>query len=256
MIRDTKLPKTLFPFIWYFLKEYKSIVFVVIFLSIIAGFWGPFNSILIKQLIDLLPSANDGDISILALPASLIVINFIVFDNFTWRGVNYIWAKYVPIIQNKIISVMLDYTLSHSHGFYQNSLSGKISKQITNLSDSIVDIITFKLTNFLRGASLLLAAFAASYYVNSIFCIILIAWFIIFATFSISMSRKIVSLADKLAEEETVVVGELVDSLSNHSNIRIFGRKIYENLRMIPFFEKQRNAYYSLNIYSIMLYCI
>ena len=70
------------------------------------------------------------------------------------------------------------------------------------------------------------------------------------------MSRKIVSLADKLAEEETVVVGELVDSLSNHSNIRIFGRKIYENLRMIPFFEKQRNAYYSLNIYSIMLYCI
>lgn len=256
MIGDTKLPKTLFPFIWYFLKEYKSIVFVVIFLSIIAGFWGPFNSILIKQLIDLLPSVNDGDVSILALPASLIVINFIVFDNFTWRGVNYIWAKYVPIIQNKIISVMLDYTLSHSHGFYQNSLSGKISKQITNLSDSIVDIITFKLTNFLRGASLLFAAFAASYYVNSIFCIILIAWFIIFATFSISMSRKIVSLADKLAEEETVVVGELVDSLSNHSNIRIFGRKIYENLRMIPFFEKQRNAYYSLNIYSIMLYCI
>jgi len=112
MIGDTKLPKTLFPFIWYFLKEYKSIVFMVIFLSIIAGFWGPFNSILIKQLIDLLPSVNDGDVSILALPASLIVINFIVFDNFTWRGVNYIWAKYVPIIQNKIISVMLDYTLS------------------------------------------------------------------------------------------------------------------------------------------------
>ena len=64
----------------------------------------------------------------------------------------------MPIIQNKIISVMLDYTLSHSHGFYQNSLSGKISKQITNLSDSIVDIITFKLTNFLRGASLLVAS--------------------------------------------------------------------------------------------------
>ena len=86
MIGDTKLPKTLFPFIWYFLKEYKSIVFMVIFLSIIAGFWGPFNSILIKQLIDLLPSANDGDISILTLPASLIVINFIVFGLFKQRG--------------------------------------------------------------------------------------------------------------------------------------------------------------------------
>jgi ATP-binding cassette subfamily B protein len=53
-----------------------------------------------------------------------------------------------------------------------------------------------------------------------------------------------------------VVVGELVDSLSNHSNVRIFGRKSQENLRMMPFFDTQAKAYYSLNIYSIMLYCI
>ena len=35
------LPKTLFPFIWHFLKEHKMIVYMVVFLSIIAGFWGP-----------------------------------------------------------------------------------------------------------------------------------------------------------------------------------------------------------------------
>lgn len=250
------LPKTLFPFIWHFLKEHKMIVYMVVFLSIIAGFWGPFNSVLIKQLIDSLPSVNDGNVAVLAIPASLIVLNFIVFDNFTWRSVNYIWAKYVPVVQNKIIAVMLDYALSQSYGFYQNTLSGKVSKQITNLSDGVIDIITYKMTNFLRGGSLLLAAFAASYYVNSIFCLILITWFIIFAFFSICMSKKIVNLADKLAEEETVVVGELVDSLSNHSNVRIFGRKFQENLRMMPFFDGQRKAYYSLNIYSIMLYCI
>jgi ATP-binding cassette subfamily B protein len=253
---NTALPKTLFPFMGYFLKEHKLIVVTVICLSITAGFWGPFNSVLIKQLIDLLPSVHDGNVSALILPASLIVINFIVFDNFTWRSLNYIWAKYVPVIQNKIIAVMLDYALSHSQSFYQNSLSGKISKQITNLSDGIIDIITYKMANFLRGASLLVAAFTASYYVNSIFSFILITWFIVFACISISMSRKIVTLADKLAEKETIVVGELVDSLSNHSNVRIFGRKVYENLRMLPFFEDQRKSYYSLNIYSIILYCI
>ncbi len=253
---NTVLPKTLFPFIWHFLQIHKSPVYMVVFLSIIAGFWGPLNSVLIKQLIDLLPSVNDGNVAVLTIPASLIVLNFIVFDNFTWRSVNYIWAKYVPVVQNKIIAVMLDYALSQSHGFYQNTLSGKVSKQITNLSDGIIDIITYKMANFLRGGSLLLAAFAASYYVNGVFCLILITWFIIFAFFSISMSKKIVNLADKLSEEETVVVGELVDCLSNHSNVRIFGLKSGENLRMMPFFDGQRKAYYSLNIYSIMLYCI
>ncbi|MDP2193423.1 MAG: ABC transporter ATP-binding protein, partial [Alphaproteobacteria bacterium] len=252
----TELPKTLFPFIWYFLREHQTIGYIVVILSTLAGFWGPFNSVLIKQLIDLLPNANDGNLTILALPAALIVINFLVFDNFTWRSINYIWAKYVPVIQNKIVAVMLDHALSLPQNFYQNNLSGKISKQITNLSDAIVEIITSLIANFLRGTALLLAAFAASYYVNAIFCLILIIWFIIFATISIYMAKKIVILADNLAEVETGICGELVDTLSNHSNVRFFGRKFYETERMMPFFERQRKRYYSLNIYSIILYAI
>ncbi len=225
-------------------------------LSVAAGFWGPFNSMLIKKLINLLSGVENGDVSVLVLPASLVVINFIVFDNFTWRGINYVWAKYVPIIQNKIIAVMLDYALSHSHGFYQNSLSGKISKQITNLVDGITRIITFTSANFLRGLSLLITAFIAAYFVNPIFCIILVSWFACFAGFSIWMSKRLVALSDELASEESIVVGELVDSLSNHNNVRIFARKLYENLRMTPFFGKQQKAYTKTYLYSTILSCI
>src|SRR3989338_3044342 len=250
------LPKTLFPFIWYFLRSHKFIVMMCASLSVAAGFWGPFNGMLIKQFINLLPSIENGDVSILIFPASLVVLNFIVFDNFTWRGINYIWAKYVPIIQNKIIARMLDYALSHSHGFYQNSLSGKISKQITNSVDGITRIITFTAANFLRGLSLLLTAFIAAYFVNPLFCIVLVSWFACFAGFSIWMSKKLVVLSDELADAESIVVGELVDSLSNHNNVRIFARKLYENLRMVPFFDRQQNAYTKTYLYSSVLACI
>ncbi len=253
---NNSLPKTLYPFIWHFLKPHKSVVIICVVLSIAAGFWGPFNSMLIKQLINLLPKVVDGEVSILIVPASLVVINFIIFDNFTWRGIGYIWAKFVPILQNRIIAQTLDYALSQSHGFYQNSLSGKISKQITNLVDGITRIITVTSANFLRGASLLLMAFIAAYFVNPIFSIILIAWFLFFAGFSIVMSKKLVSLSDMLAEEESSVVGELVDSLSNHNNVRIFSRKSYENLRMIPFFGQQQKAYTRTYLYSTLLACI
>ena len=77
--KDTILPKTLFLFIWHFLREYKSAVIVYVALAIVAGFWGPFNSMLIKQVINLLPNVTGGDISILIVPAILIVVNFIVF---------------------------------------------------------------------------------------------------------------------------------------------------------------------------------
>ncbi len=247
------LPKTLFQFIWHFLRSHKLIVMICIICNLTAGFWGPFNSMLIKHIIDLLPSVENGDVSILILPASLVPINFIIFDNITWRTWGYICDKYVPIIQNNIVSSMMDYCLLHSHGFYQNHLSGKISKQITNLVDGMTEIITFCAANFLRGASLLLLIFGISYSVNPIFCLILVVWFICFAGFSLGMSKKLVGLSDELADSESIVVGELVDSLSNHSNIRIFSRRIYENLRMMPFLRNQQHAYTKANLYSTFL---
>jgi ATP-binding cassette subfamily B protein len=254
--KDKTLPKLLFPFIWHFLKPHKSVVIIYVLLAVAAGFWGPFNSIIIKQLINLLPTVTGGDISVLIFPASLIVVNFIIFDNITWRGINYIWAKFVPIIVNRVMAETMDYVLSHSHQFYQNNLSGQISKQIGNLADGIIRIITYTSANFLRGASLLLTAFIAAYFVNSIFCFILLSWFILFAIVSILMSKKLVSLSDVQASTESVVIGELVDSLSNHSNVMIFSRQSYENSRMVPFFGQQQKAYTTTYLYSTLLSCI
>ena len=148
--QDKILPKTLFPFLWHFLREYKSAVMMYVFLSIAAGFWGPFNSMLIKQVINLLPNVVGGDISILIGPMSLIVLNFIVFDNVTWRGIAYIQAKFIPVIINRIISASMTYVLGHSHQFYQDNLSGKIAKQISNLADGIEKLTSGVAPNFLR----------------------------------------------------------------------------------------------------------
>ena len=254
--RNIVLPKTLFPFIWHFLRNYKSVVIVYVLLAIAAGFWGPFNSMLIKQVINLLPSVAGGHVSILILPMSLIVVNFIVFDNFTWRGLTYIRAKFIPVIINRIIGESMDYVLGKSHQFYQDNLSGKISKQITNLADGIETLTSSVASNFLRGASLLLTAIIAAYFVNPIFCFILVIWFVLFASASILMSKKLVSLSDAQASAESIVVGELVDSLSNHSNVRIFSRISYENLRMTPFLGKQQKAYTATYLYSLIMHSI
>lgn len=78
--KDRTLPKTLFLFTWHFLREYKSAVNVYAACAIVSGFWRPFNSMFIKQVINLLPNVIGGDISILIVLAILIGVNFIVFD--------------------------------------------------------------------------------------------------------------------------------------------------------------------------------
>jgi ATP-binding cassette, subfamily B, bacterial len=251
-----KLPKTLFPFIWHFLRNFKKVVTIFISLAFVAGFWGPFNSILIKNVIDLLLQIQNSDSSVLLFPVSLIVLNFIVFDNFTWRGLTYIRCKFIPEIINKMISQTMTYVLLHSHQFFQDNLSGKMSKQITNLADGIEKLITSVAANFLRGASLLLTAFITSYFVNPIFCVILITWFLFFAGASIAMSNKLVALSEAQATAESLVVGELVDIISNQGNVRIFSRKIYENFRMAPFFSRQKQTYHDTYFYALIMHSI
>ncbi|MBI5448277.1 MAG: ABC transporter ATP-binding protein [Gammaproteobacteria bacterium] len=247
------LPGTLFPFAWHFLKPYKVTVFIFIFLAMSAGCWGPFNSILVKQIINLLPQVQQGGVSVLVLPAVLMVLNFIVFDNITWRLVGYINYKYEGVIKNKIIKAMWGHVLSEYHQFFQDNLSGRISSQITILADNVELILHRISLDFMRGLSLLFISFVVSFYVNPIFCYILIAWFICFSFFSIWMSSRLIVLSDKWAECESTLSGQLVDSIANHSSVRIFSRKSFELARMDQFFNAVARAFSRKEGLSVIL---
>lgn len=249
-----QLPKTLYPFIWHFLQNYKKTVAIFVFLSLTAGFWGPFNSLLLKNIVNL--SIEKKNISVLILPLSLIVLNFIVFDNFTWRGIDYIRYKYIPLILNSIMGETMEYVLQKSYQYYQDNLTGKISKQICNLADGIGRLITDIASDFLRGFLTLIAVFITIYFVNPLFFLTMLIWIIFFVSISLMMSKKLVLLSDAQAFHESIVVGELVDSLSNHNNIRIFSQNAYEKFRMIPFFEKQREANANNYFYAFILHSI
>jgi ATP-binding cassette, subfamily B, bacterial len=247
------MPRDLFAFIWCFLKEFRIPASIYIFLAIVAGFWGPFNAILIKNIINLLTDIDKSDTSILMVYTMMIGANFIVFDNFTWRTISYIRGKYAPVIINNIMQELADYTLRKPHQFFQDNLSGKISKQITNIADGIEKIITSVAANFLRGASVVFATFVTAFFVNPMFCFILIIWFSVFILLSIFMSKKLVLLSDVQSNKESVVVGELVDGISNSRNIRMFFRYIFEKNRMKPFFESQREAYRAVYTHLIIM---
>ena len=97
------LSQNLWSFIGHFLKPYKGIALIYVALAMLAGCWGPFNSLLIKYMINILSAPQVENLSLLNWPAALLVVNFIVFDNFTWRTIGYLNYKFEPIIKNKII---------------------------------------------------------------------------------------------------------------------------------------------------------
>ncbi|AMP92599.1 ABC transporter ATP-binding protein [Legionella pneumophila subsp. pascullei] len=250
-----RLPNHLSSFVWHFLKPYRSIVMLFILLALLAGFWGPFNSLLVKSFINTLAAKASQDLSFLYWIAGLLVLNFIVFDNITWRTLGYLNYKYEAVIKNQIISQTFEYVLGGSTQFFQDNLSGRIADQITTLADNLEIILHRVSVDFLRGASLLVVSFITAYFVNVLFFYILFLWFIAFASFSIWMSARLVQLSDDHASSESQLSGQLVDSLANQSNIRIFSRKIYEVERMNTFFRLVKRAFQRKELFIVLLCC-
>ena len=103
------MPKTLFAFTWHCLKEHKSMLVLLMILSLAAGFWGPLNSMLIKNLLNHMALGAP-----ITFEPFWLVLNFVVFDNVTWRGIDYLKYKNMPRLLNKrvlhwgILRLLLD----------------------------------------------------------------------------------------------------------------------------------------------------
>jgi ATP-binding cassette subfamily B protein len=247
------LPNNLYTFIWHFLKNYKGIVVIYVCIAMLAGCWGPFNSILIKYMINILSSTHNQNLSLLTWPAVLLVLNFIVFDNFTWRSIGYLNYKFQPVIKNQIITDVFRFILNYSNQFFHDNLSGRLSSQITALADNIERILHRIASDFIRGFSLLIIAFISTYYVNAIFFYVLALWFVAFSTFSIMMSKKLVKLSDIHGDSESAISGELVDKIANVSTIRIFARRLSEVLRLNNTLELTKKTFQTKELYLLKL---
>ncbi|MFA6303618.1 MAG: ABC transporter ATP-binding protein [Legionella sp.] len=252
-MNSKSLPTNLWAFIWHFLKQYKGFVLCFAISATLAGFQGPFSSLLIKSLINTLATPQAKDLHLLYWYAVLLVANFIVFDNCTWRTVSYLNYKYEALIKNQIISQTFEYVLGSSYQYFQNNLSGRVANQITTLGDNIERIIHRIAPQFFRGASLLCIALISMYLVNVRFFYTLLIWFIVFSFTSIALSKFLVSLSDKHAEAESLNSGELVDSITNAHNVRIFARRTYEVSRLKHSLAITQKQFQKKELYLIML---
>jgi ATP-binding cassette subfamily B protein len=253
MNSNFSLPRNLSSFIWHFLKPYKTIVLVFVCLGLLAGCWGPFNSMLIKHIVNVVSAPAAVNIAELAWPLGLLVLNFVIFDNVTWRGICYLQYKYQAQIKNQIISETFQYILGCSHQFFQDNLSGKIAKQIFTLGDNVERIINPISTNFLRGFALMVVALISFYYVNPILFGVLAAWLALFLLLSIGLSKRLIKLSDLHANKESEISGQLVDSVTNNSNIRAFANYNCELSRMEQFLLSSKAAFQKKELYFLVL---
>ena len=99
-------------------------------------------------------------------------------------------------------------------------------------------------------------ALFSMYLVNPKFFYTLALWFIAFVGCSLFLSKHLVYLSDVHAESEANISGQLVDSITNVSNIRIFARRAFEVLRLDKVLFITQKKFQKKESFLIMLHSI
>jgi len=221
---------TLFQFFWFFIKEYKLYwlgFFAVAFVWSLNLSLTPYS---LKLIVDGVSNWN-GTGSLfyeLAFP-TLFYLGLISSTWITFRFYDYLIIKTHPSLQYKIREEMFNYVERHSYRYFQNSFAGSLANKINDMAVSASHVFNHIIDHFLARALALLMGVFTLFSVHPYFAAILLIWVVIFMATSIVLSKKSKKYSEVHSEARSVLVGKMVDSITNNLNVKLFAREKFES---------------------------
>lgn len=249
-------PQTAFPFLLNSIKPFKFYVglhlFVVLYNAIDLSLW-PYIS---KLLIDKLTVTPRELVISETWPIALLLIIFTILPGMVWRLCDFSWMNLTPALKKKITSESMDYAMQHSHNYFQNNFSGSLANKVRDLANSTPPMLGRILYSFLNVTLSLIIAFITLFTVHKIFAFGLIIWAAIFIFMALKAAKIVNPLSIATADQQTKIMGSLVDILSNISNVRFFNGSRYESNRIKALQDDYTTLSKRRNLFLIKFYII
>lgn len=203
-------------------------LFVVLYNAIDLSLWPYISKLLVDKLVLVPREQAIGEV----WPIALLLIIFTIIPNLVWRLCDISWMNLTPLLRKKITSESMDYAMQHSHSFFQNNFSGSLAHKIRDLAGCATPMLMRILYSFVNVGLSLIIAFFTLLFVHKLFALALIIWATIFICIAIKIAKVTNPMSIAVADQQTKIMGNLVDVLSNIINSRLFVRTHFENNRI------------------------
>ena len=221
---------TLNRFFFDVIKPYK---FYVLSLVFIAFYWGINTSLspyVLKLIIDkaVLLGGNKPAVLNAVMPYVGLYVLLWVLIAVDMRLLDWVKLKFYPSIRYDLVTKMYAYLTKHSHRYFQNNFAGSLSNKIFDMNAAFVTIFS-TLDEAMAQCFGLCIAIITMLLVHPIFALILLIWAVSFFLAAVLFFKPIHDLSLVFSTSKNTVVGALVDSISNITNVRLFSRNDYED---------------------------
>ncbi len=157
-------------------------------------------------------------------------------------------AYTLPKFEADIRISMFQYVQGHSHRFFANHLAGSIANKIADMTQNVHEIIRLLVTLIIPSITAVIIATILFSFVSPFFAGLLAVWMMVHMGVCYYFSKGCGSRSQEHGEARSTLSGVLVDSLSNHLTVKLFGRQFFEK----HFIGRYQKAEQSKNFSSLL----
>ena len=223
------MPSTLPSFLWHFAKSYKFYLLGFIFIAFIWAINLSLTPYAIKLIIDQVsrPDEPENLFSSVKYPI-LLYISLGVILGVLYRFYDWLAIKTFPDLQFKIKQEMFEHVEKHSYSYFQENFSGTLGNKINDMARSSCLIISRLIDCFIARSFGILFGTITMFLIHPYFAFLMVAWSLIFIISSLLLSKKSQYYSEITSNAKSVVVGKIVDNISNILNVKLFAGEKYE----------------------------
>ena len=224
------LPDKLWPFIWFFVGQHKTPVFLVLFFLGLAAVCQALVPLFLGEIVDIFSTAEARQklAGIAWLMVLLVVVGHGGYHLF-WSIANFFTASaFYSYFREMIRCQLFEYLLRRDIGFFQNDYAGRLSTKVNNAGYDITEILDTTL--FLVWTSLIgtITVVFMLFQLNVLFFLAFAGWITAYTFFCIYFVPKVAPKAANMAEAHSQLLGDLVDVISNIQLVKLFARGRHE----------------------------
>lgn len=217
----------------FFISVLKPHKWYVVSLLLVASYWGINNTLspyVLKLIIDKVAAfeENKADVFQAIQFEVILYLALWVIIAIDMRLLDWIRLQLFPKLRYDIIDRMYSYLNQHSHRYFQNNFAGSLSNKIADMTSGSITIFT-TIDDALAQLIGIIIAIISMLLIHPIFAVILLTWAVAFLAIAFIYFKPVRDLSNVFAASKTTLVGKIVDSISNVSNVRLFSRTASEN---------------------------
>jgi ATP-binding cassette subfamily B protein len=135
-----------------------------------------------------------------------------------------------------------EYLIQHSYNFFSSQFAGTLTRRVSKFVTAFETLFEAIILQFVPTAIFVTGAVVILYFRNHTLGLLLGIWAILFVTFQLYVGKIRQPIRVARAEEDSRMIGNLADTISNQSTIWLFSGNHFEFSRFIESVRKWKKA--------------